>query len=83
MTVRVSEDEGKTWKCSKLVHEGPSAYSSLAAVKDGTIGLLYEKGDQQAYETITFARFTLEWLTVATPSDTGTPVMSRVYSVYE
>ena len=83
MTVRVSEDEGKTWKYNKLVHEGPSAYSSLAALKDGTIGLLYEKGGQQAYETITFARFTLEWLTGPTPSDTGTPVMSRLYSVHE
>jgi len=83
MTVRVSEDEGNTWKHSRLLHEGPSAYSSLATLKDGTIGLLYEKGDQQAYETITFARFTLEWLTGATPLNTDTPIMSRLYSVHE
>jgi sialidase-1 len=63
MTVRHSDDDGRTWRHSKLVHEGPSAYSSLAALKDGTIGLLYEKGAQQAYESIAFARFTFEWLT--------------------
>ncbi len=63
MTVRLSEDDGKTWKHSKLVHEGPSAYSSLAVFRDGTVGLLYEKGSQQPYETITFAHFPLDWLT--------------------
>ena len=62
MTVRVSEDDGKTWKYSKLLHEGPSAYSSLAELKNGSVGLLYEKGAEQPYETITFARFTLDWL---------------------
>ncbi|MFN0167547.1 MAG: exo-alpha-sialidase [Bryobacteraceae bacterium] len=62
MTVRLSDDDGKTWKHSKLVHQGPSAYSSLAVLKDGTIGLLYEKGAQQAYETIAFARFDLDWI---------------------
>ncbi len=30
---------------------------------DGTIGLLYEQGEKNAYEKITFARFSLEWLT--------------------
>ncbi len=63
MTVRHSDDDGQTWKHSKLIYAGPSAYSSLTALKDGTIGLLYEKGAQGPYETITFARFTFEWLT--------------------
>lgn len=62
MTVRYSSDEGRTWSHSKLIHEGPSAYSSLAVLKDRTIGLLYEKGAEHPYETITFARFTLDWL---------------------
>ncbi len=62
MTVRFSDDDGRTWKHAKLIHEGPSAYSSLAVLKDGTVGLLYEKGAQSPYETITFARFTFAWL---------------------
>lgn len=62
MTVRHSHDDGQTWAHSKLVHGGPAAYSSLSVLKDGSIGLLYEKGAASAYETITFARFSLEWL---------------------
>ena len=57
MTVRLSYDEGKSWPVSRLVHEGPSAYSSLAILHDGTIGLLYEGGEEHPYEGITFARF--------------------------
>ncbi len=63
MTLRLSYDEGGSWPVSKLLHEGPSAYSSLAVLRDLTIGCLYERGDQSAYEKITFARFNLDWLT--------------------
>jgi sialidase-1 len=63
VTVRLSYDDGKTWPISKLLHEGPSAYSNLAVLSDGSIACLYERGAQQPYETITFARFTLDWLT--------------------
>jgi sialidase-1 len=62
MTVRMSYNAGDTWPVARLVHEGPSAYSSLAVLKDGTIGLLYERGRTSAYEEITFARFPLLWL---------------------
>jgi len=63
MTVRVSYDEGDTWPASKVLHEGPSAYSDLAATGEGIICCLYERGDEQPYETITFARLSLVWLT--------------------
>ena len=63
MSVRISYDEGNTWPVSKVVHAGPSAYSSMTILKDGTIGLLYESGQERPYEAITFARFNLEWLT--------------------
>lgn len=62
MTVRVSEDDGKTWAASRVIHEGPAAYSSLVVLPDSSIGLLYERGDRSAYETIAFARFTLDWV---------------------
>jgi sialidase-1 len=54
MTVRLSYDEGKTWPVSKLLHDGPSAYSCLTVLPDGDIGCLYEE--------IVFAGFSLEWL---------------------
>ncbi|MCC6165267.1 MAG: exo-alpha-sialidase [Acidobacteria bacterium] len=63
MTVRVSEDEGQTWPIARIVHEGPAAYSSLVDLQDRGIGLLFERGEKSPYETITFAVFTLPWLT--------------------
>jgi len=63
MTVRVSEDEGATWPASRVVHEGPAAYSSLVVLPDRSVGLLFERGDRSAYEKITFVGLTLEWLT--------------------
>lgn len=65
MTVRLSRDGGRTWAHAKMLHEGPSAYSSLGVLRGGSIGCLYERGDARAYETITFARFSEEWLTAA------------------
>ena len=63
MTIRLSYDEGETWPVSKLLYAGPAAYSALAALPDSSIGCLYEQGTKSAYDTIRFARFSLEWLT--------------------
>jgi sialidase-1 len=62
MTVRVSYDEGRTWPVARVIHEGPSAYSSLVVLPGGNIGLLFERGDRSPYERITFAHLTLDWL---------------------
>jgi sialidase-1 len=67
MTVRLSRDEGKTWSAARLLHEGPAAYSCLTVLPDGTIGCLYERGTKSAYEVITFARFSLDWLRGSEP----------------
>lgn len=56
MTVRMSRDEGRTWKTLRVLHEGPAAYSALAALADGTIACLYERGESSPYERITLAR---------------------------
>ena len=77
MTVRLSYDEGKTWPVSKLLHAGPSAYSSLAVLPDLGIACLYERNGitgssgTSPYETIAFARFTLDWLTDGKDSIAG------------
>ncbi len=57
-TVFVSYDEGKTWPTKRVLFKDSFAYSCLTALKDGTIGCLYETGTK-----IVFARFTLDWLT--------------------
>jgi sialidase-1 len=60
LTVRLSSDEGKTWPVAKLLHEGPSAYSCLTVLPDGSVGCLYEGGEKHAYEKIIFARFSAD-----------------------
>lgn len=61
-TVWASFDRGKTWPIKRLVHEGPSKYSSLNAGRPGTPGegsiyLFFEGGKGG-----TVARFNLSWL---------------------
>ncbi len=63
LTVRASFDEGDTWPVSRLLDARPSAYSCLAVLSDGRVGILYEAGAQSPYDNLVFARFHLEWLT--------------------
>jgi sialidase-1 len=63
LAVRLSYDECKTWPVAKTLWDGPAAYSDLVVTADGMIGCLFECGEKSPYETITFALFTLEWLT--------------------
>ena len=57
--VRLSRDDGKTWPVARVLHPGGFAYNCLASLPDGSAGCLFER---DGYKTITFARFTLEWL---------------------
>ena len=58
LSIKLSRDEGKTWPVSKTLDAGPSAYSDLAVLPDGTVLCLWEtKSDIQC------ARFNLEWIT--------------------
>lgn len=60
MTVRISYDEGNSWSEGKTIYTGGSAYSSMSILKNGDIGLFFEKDD---YKENSFVRFSLEWLT--------------------
>jgi len=60
MTIRLSNDEGKTWPVAKVLKKGSAAYSDLAILPDGRIGCLYEV---DGYKQIVFAGFPLQWLT--------------------
>lgn len=67
ITVWASFDGGKTWPIKRLVHDGPGAYSSLAAGRPGTpsegwIYLMFEGGDEHMYQGAQMARFNLTWL---------------------
>jgi sialidase-1 len=58
LTVRVSGDDGKTWPVTIPVDAGPSAYSCLAPLADGRVGLLYERGKSAR---ITFTIVPIPW----------------------
>lgn len=69
ISVKVSYDEGRTWPVNKTLEPGPSGYSDLAVLPDGTICCLYERGRAGATAsptqnaTLTLARFNLAWIT--------------------
>ncbi len=54
MTIKISDDDCKSWKTARLINENPSAYSCLVKLPGGKIGLLYENGLKKAYESICF-----------------------------
>ena len=60
LTSRVSYDEGQTWTEGKTIYGGGTAYSSLTILKNGDIGVFFEKDD---YKENTFVSFSLKWLT--------------------
>jgi N-acetylneuraminic acid mutarotase len=62
LTVRLSDDDGATWPASRIVHQGPAAYSSLSVLADGSVAVLFERGERSPYERITLARLPLAWL---------------------
>ncbi len=59
MTVRLSKDDAATWPIARRIYGGGSAYSCLAVLPDGDIGLLYEADN---YRRIVFTRFSIDWL---------------------
>jgi sialidase-1 len=70
LSVKVSYDEGKTWKHNKTLESGYGAYSDLAVLPNGDALCLYERGRDSdmelkkstSYAWLTVARFNLEWL---------------------
>ncbi len=60
LTVKISYDEGKTWPYEKVIYSGKAAYSSMTILKNGELGLLFEKDD---YRENVFVKFSLDWLT--------------------
>ena len=59
-TVRVSFDDGETWPASRPFHSAGMAYSTLATLPNGNVGLLYEP--EAGNGGIRFATFDLDWI---------------------
>lgn len=65
LTMWISYDEGSTWGTKKTICPVTSAYSSIVSFDDGTIGVYYETDNSKSY-TMSFVRFSLNWLTNGT-----------------
>jgi sialidase-1 len=64
VTVKVSEDEGKTWPISRSIEPGWSAYSDVTVTQSGTILCFYGRSMKANFagDRLTVARFTLDWV---------------------
>ena len=45
-----------------VLWDGPSAYSDLAALGGGALGIVFENGDATFADRVSFARMELDWL---------------------
>jgi len=63
LTVKLSYDSAQTWPVARTIYSGPAGYSTVIPLRDGSIGVLYERGGTHPDERITFARFNLTWVT--------------------
>ena len=58
MTIRMSEDDGKTWKSEILLDDKGGAYSSLVMVDEETLGILYESSlADMVFQTVRICEF--------------------------
>jgi sialidase-1 len=63
LTVRLSYDEGQTWPVAREIEPNRAGYSSLAALADGSVGCFYENRTANNHAILSFARFSIAWLT--------------------
>lgn len=69
LAMRVSYDEGMTFASPRRISEEHAAYSDLTVLKDGTVGVFWERGVQRGYEFLTFTRLNREWIEAPAPAD--------------
>ena len=66
ITVRSSSDEGATWSSGRVIHADLGAYTDMARLDSGKIGLLNEAGETFYHDRIDYVSFTPQWLDEAT-----------------
>ncbi|MEV5892975.1 sialidase family protein [Nonomuraea fuscirosea] len=73
MTVRASDDHGRTWRMAHTVSGLPAAYSDLVRVDGDTVGLLFETGNFGPYESIAFRRIPVAEMAGVRAAEGGAP----------
>jgi len=64
ITLRMSEDEGNSWKYSRVIQPEQGAYAEVGVSKDGMIHVLYER--QYGIKAV---QLNLAWLTGGTDQE--------------
>jgi sialidase-1 len=59
LSISLSKDSGKNWIKNKTIYSGESAYSSMIKLKNGDIGLFFEKDN---YTKNVFVRVPVLWI---------------------
>ena len=59
LVIRMSLNQGKSWSNPKSIYKGEAAYSSMTILKNGDIGVFFEKDN---YTKNVFVRFPLNWI---------------------
>lgn len=55
MTIKQSDDSGRTWRTALRLSDLPAAYSDLLILDNGDVAIFYETGKDNCYETMTFS----------------------------
>jgi sialidase-1 len=67
LVLRISHDAGATFPVERLIAPGFAAYSDLTVLRDRSVGVLWERGEERGYQAITFTRLNLDLLDPAAP----------------
>lgn len=62
LTLRLSQDDGRTWPHSRVLNEGLAGYSDMAVTTDGKILCVFENGEKDYCEKISVVQVDREWL---------------------
>ena len=62
LVLRVSYDEGQTFRKEHVIYGGLAAYSDISILNDKTVGVLWERGVSDGYQFITFTRIDKEFV---------------------
>lgn len=60
LSLRASRDGAATWGPARTINAGPSAYSDLAVLPDGSVVLLFENGEPLPYSRISAVKLSRE-----------------------
>ncbi|CAG0918797.1 unnamed protein product [Notodromas monacha] len=62
VSISISFDDCDSWEFARTIYAGSSAYTDMVALKNGIVGLIYERGFNHPYQSIAFDQFNLDWL---------------------